>query len=67
MEVHQTEFLQAVVLAGAVALGMTVWEESREATRSTAADTTLRTVAPQYQSVKNSHVVQAAHKREVQR
>jgi len=30
MEVHQTEFLHAVVLAGAVALGMTVWENSRK-------------------------------------
>jgi hypothetical protein len=30
MEVHQTEFLQAVALAGAVALAMTVWDKSQE-------------------------------------
>ena len=30
MDVHQTEFLQAVVLAGAVALGMTVWDKGQE-------------------------------------
>ena len=30
MEVHQTEFLQAVVLAGAVALAMTVWDMAQE-------------------------------------
>ena len=27
MEAHQTEFLQAVVLAGVVALSMTAWDE----------------------------------------
>jgi hypothetical protein len=27
MEVHQAEFLQAVVLAGVVALSMTAWDE----------------------------------------
>jgi hypothetical protein len=30
MDVHQTEFLQAVVLAGAVALGMTAWDKGRD-------------------------------------
>jgi len=30
MDVHQTEFLQAVVLAGAVALGMTAWDKGQE-------------------------------------
>jgi hypothetical protein len=29
MDVHQTEFLQAIVLAGVVALSMTVWDEGR--------------------------------------
>lgn len=30
MDIHQTEFIQAVVLAGAVALGMTAWDKARE-------------------------------------
>jgi hypothetical protein len=29
MEVHQTEFLQAVVLAGVLALSMTAWDEGQ--------------------------------------
>jgi hypothetical protein len=29
MEAHQTEFLQAVVLAGVVALTMTAWDDGR--------------------------------------
>ena len=30
MDIHQTEFLQAVVLAGAVALWTTVWDQGKE-------------------------------------
>jgi len=39
MEVHQTAFLQAVALAGAVALAMTVWDNGRDKARGQAAGT----------------------------
>jgi len=34
MEIHQKEFVQAVVLAGVVALWMTVWDGGRELARA---------------------------------
>jgi hypothetical protein len=34
MEVHQREFVQAVVLAGAMALWMTVWDRGQEPVRA---------------------------------
>jgi len=39
MDVHQTAFLQAVALAGAVALAMTVWDKGRDKARGQAAGT----------------------------
>ena len=65
MEVHQTEFLQAVVLAGAVALGMTAWENVREEAR--VYGTPARTAGAQYTAVKKSHIAAAAPRIEVQR
>jgi hypothetical protein len=44
MEVHQGAFLQAVALAGAVALGMTVWDNGREEALVQAAGTPVRKV-----------------------
>jgi hypothetical protein len=35
MEVHQTEFLQAVVLAGAVALATAAWDNRQESVQGT--------------------------------
>lgn len=65
MDVHQTEFLQAVVLAGAVALGMTVWDVAREETPAQAAGIPPRTgVTPT--GVKNPYIVAATRKGEVQ-
>jgi hypothetical protein len=52
MEVHQTEFLQAVALAGFVALAMTVWDTSRQ--------------EAQYTGVKKSNIAVATRKAEVQ-
>ena len=63
MEVHQTEFLHAVVLAGAVALGMTVWENSREEAHLHASGTPAGT---QSTGVKQSHIAVAARRIEVQ-
>jgi hypothetical protein len=65
MEVHQTEFLQAVVLAGAVALGMTVWESGRDEARVYNAP--ARTAGMQYTLVKKSRVAAPAPRIEVQR
>jgi len=59
MEVHQTEFLHAVVLAGAVALGMTVWENSRE-------EAHLHPSGTQSTGVRQSHIAVAARRIEVQ-
>jgi hypothetical protein len=66
MEVHQTEFLQAVALAGVVALAMTVWDTSRQEARVQAAGTPARTAGAQYTGVKKSNIAVATRKVEVQ-
>jgi Flp pilus assembly protein CpaB len=66
MEVHQTEFLQAVALAGAVALAMTVWDTSGQEARVHAAGAQARSAGTQYTGVNRSHVAVAARKVEVQ-
>jgi len=66
MEVHQTEFLHAVVLAGVVALGMTVWENSREEAHLHASGTPARTAGTQSTGVKQSHIAVAARRIEIQ-
>ncbi|HUL93148.1 MAG TPA: hypothetical protein VLV56_12425 [Burkholderiales bacterium] len=65
MEVHQTTFVQAVALAGVVALSMTGWEKSREETRVQAGGTPARTAATQT-GVKGSYIVAATRKVEGQ-
>ena len=65
MEVHQTEFLQAVVLAGAVALATTAWENGRDEARVYGAP--VRAVGAQYTALKKSHIAAAAPRIEVQR
>ncbi len=64
MEVHQRAFVQAVALAGVVALSMTGWDKGREEMRVHAAGPVVREVA--VQGVKKSYVVVAARKGEVQ-
>lgn len=61
MEVHQREFLQAVAIAGAVALAMTVWDTRPHEARAQIAGTPARTAVTQT-SVKGSYVVAAARK-----
>jgi len=64
MEVHQRAFVQAVALAGVVALGMNVWDNGRVETRVQAAGTTVRTADTQ--GVRKSYIVVAARKGEAQ-
>jgi hypothetical protein len=64
MEIHQTAFVQAVALAGVVALSMTGWDKGRGETRAHAAGATVGKLAAQ--GVKKSYVVVAARKGEVQ-
>jgi hypothetical protein len=66
MEVHQTEFLQAVVLAGVVALGMNLWESAREDAHLHASGTQARRAGTQSTSVKQSHIAVAPRRIEVQ-
>jgi hypothetical protein len=64
MEVHQRAFVQAVALAGVVALAMTGWDKSREETRLHTAGATAG--KPVVQGIKKSYLVVAARKGEVQ-
>jgi hypothetical protein len=65
MEVHQTEFLQAVALAGIVALAMTVWDTRPQAARAQIAGTPARTVVMQT-GVNGSYIVAATRRGKVQ-
>ena len=65
MEVHQTEFLQAVVLAGAVALATTAWENGRDEARVYSAP--ARTTGTQYTALKKPQVAVATLRIDVQR
>jgi hypothetical protein len=65
MEVHQTAFVQAVALAGIVALSMTGWEKGRGETRTQAGGTAPRTAVTQA-GIKGSYIVAATRKGEVQ-
>jgi hypothetical protein len=62
MEVHQTAFVQAVALAGVVALSMTGRDKGREEERVHAAGVQKFAL----QGIKKSYVVVAARKGEVQ-
>ena len=65
MEVHQTEFLQAVALAGVVALVMIGLDKGREETPMRAAGASPRTAVAQT-GVKGSYIVAATRRGEVQ-
>jgi len=65
MEVHQTGFVQAVALAGVVALVMIGLDKGREDTPVRAAGALPRTAVTQT-GVTASYVVAATRKREVQ-
>jgi len=64
MEVHQRAFVQAVALAGVVALAMTGWDKSREEARLHTASATVE--KPVVQGIKKSYLVVATRKGEVQ-
>lgn len=64
MEVHQKAFVQAVALAGIVALSMNGWDKGQEKARVHAAGAAVGKLAAQ--DVKKSYVVVAARKGEVQ-
>jgi hypothetical protein len=66
MDVHQTEFLQAVALAGAVALAMQIWDTSPQQARVHVAGTPARTAVAQT-GVNGSYTVAETRKGEVQR
>lgn len=64
MEVHQTEFVQAVALAAAVALAMTIWDTSPQDARVQIVGTPSRSAVTQT-GVKNSYVVAPTRKGEI--
>jgi hypothetical protein len=59
MEVHQTTFVQAVALAGAVALAMAAYDNGRQETRVRATGTPVRTAGTQTPAVKKSYIAVA--------
>jgi hypothetical protein len=63
MEIHQAEFLQAVALAGAVALGMNIRDKVQEEARVQAVS--ARAAGTQDAGVRTPYIIVAARKVEV--
>jgi chorismate mutase len=65
MEIHQAEFLQAVALAGAVALGMNIRDKAREEARVQSVSAQARAAGTQDAGLRRPYIIVAARKVEV--
>jgi len=65
MEIHQAEFLQAVALAGAVALGMNVRDKLQEEARVQPVSAQTGTAGAQGAGLRKPYIIVAERKVEV--